>query len=73
VYPRCHFDIVSKKLGRQEWKQIGIEIVVAEVHKAVKDIGLRSSLSRWAGQGLAFDTVDAAVEDFLARHPQQPG
>jgi len=57
----------------EEFDAKKIEIVAAEVHKPVKEVGLRSGLAKWAGQGRIFETVDAAVEDFLARHPEQKG
>ena len=57
----------------EEFDAKKIEIVAAEVHKPVKEVGLRSGLAKWVGQGRIFETVDAAVEDFLARHPEQKG
>jgi high affinity sulfate transporter 1 len=54
---------------KEEFDAKKIELVVAEVHKSVQEIGLRSGLAKWADRGLSFATVDAAVEDFLARHP----
>jgi MFS superfamily sulfate permease-like transporter len=56
---------------KEEFDAKKIELVVAEVHKSVQEISLRSGLAKWAGRGLSFATVDAAVEDFLARHPEQ--
>ena len=55
---------------KEEFEAKKIEFVVADVHAPVKEIGLRSGLAKWAGKGMSFDTVEDAVQDYLARHPE---
>jgi SulP family sulfate permease len=54
-----------------ELKETNIEVMAAEVHQPVRDMILRSGLAGELNRSQLFPTVDAAVKDFIGRHPER--
>jgi SulP family sulfate permease len=52
-----------------ELERENIEIMVAEVHKPVREMAKRSGLAQHLDKAKVFPTLDAAVQDFLKRNP----
>jgi len=69
-----NLDITSLEILEKlvlELKEANIEVMVAEVHQPVRDIALRSGLADEFNRSQVFPTVDAAVQDYRRRHPEQ--
>jgi MFS superfamily sulfate permease-like transporter len=69
-----NLDITSLEMLEKlvtELKGANIEVMATEVHQPVRDMVLRSGLADEFGRSQVFTTVDAAVNDFIWRHPEQ--
>jgi len=69
-----NLDITSLEMLEKltkEMNEAGIEVMAAEVHQPVRDIALRSGLAHEFNRSQVFPTVDAAVQDYLRRYPEQ--
>ena len=55
----------------KELREEGIEMMAAEVHQPVRDMAQRSGLANEFNRSQIFPTVDAAVQDYIRRHPKQ--
>jgi len=54
-----------------ELKGSDIEVMAAEVHQPVREMALRSGLAHEFNRTQIFPTVDAAVQDYRRRYPEQ--
>ncbi len=69
-----NLDITSLEMLEKltkEMNEAGIEVMAAEVHQPVRGMALRSGLAREFNRSQVFPTVDAAVQDYLRRYPEQ--
>ena len=54
-----------------ELKEVNIEVMAAEVHQPVRNMALRSGLANEFNRSQVFPTVEAAVQDYLRKHPER--